>query len=140
MTNFDIEQLMKHEPNFQGCFMRTDKLPEQGSFILNLDESDGPGTHWTAVDFDKKLYYDSYGLIWPKELNKLKLRSFNEVQHQKGNSSLCGLYCVCVIRMLNRGIGFYEICHTLFKSCTLYKTNHAKLRTLLSKMQEAYSN
>ena len=59
--------------NFRGVFLR-DELPKRPSKaergILNLDDSSGNGTHWTAwfKSGSKKMYFDSYGLTPPNEL------------------------------------------------------------------------
>jgi len=40
--------------------------------IINLDNSDAPGTHWVAYAIDRCgiVYFDSYGLAPPKEFYK----------------------------------------------------------------------
>ena len=54
--------------NMRGVFVR-DELPKRPKKvecgILNLDDSTGNGTHWTAwikKNGNEKLYFDSYGL------------------------------------------------------------------------------
>jgi hypothetical protein len=61
LSNIQIENIMKNEAHFQGCFMRTENLPKTVvySYILNLDEASDPGTHWVAVYHNE--YYDSFG-------------------------------------------------------------------------------
>ena len=111
-------------------------LPVDGCFILNLDQTDGPGTHWTAVFPSFGFYYDPFGLPWPKELNKLNLHTYNSVQHQKVTSNLCGLYCIYVIRHLYKNPGsFYEIMYVYLNPSHINK-NDIKLRNLLLKMQK----
>lgn len=91
-------------PFFRGVFMK-DRLPQSirknETGIVNLDNTDGPGTHWTCY---KKLgktvyYFDSFGnLPPPKELNKY-FRPANKVlynfdRQQPENSSICGHLCL----------------------------------------------
>ena len=75
LTNFEIIYVAKklRIPSFRGVFVR-DKLPEKPKKkecgILNLDDSRGNGTHWTAWyrKNDKNYYFDSYGIQPPLEL------------------------------------------------------------------------
>lgn len=66
----------KNIKNFRGCFMK-DELPKRPwkneCGILNLNNSNQPGSHWVAwVKNDKKkIYFDSYGdCNPPKEVVK----------------------------------------------------------------------
>src|SRR5262249_13396840 len=64
LTDGDIRHLAAwlNIPNFRGVFMR-DSLPEtrgpNESGVVNLDESSGTGSHWTAywVDGEKRSYF-----------------------------------------------------------------------------------
>ena len=125
---------MQNEINFQGTFMRDEPLPSYGSFILNLDTFSGSGTHWTAVHCDKRLFYDPFGLPPPIELGNHNIKSYNTIQHQSIDSALCGLYCCYVIKLLNRGRTFHDICYNIIKYKNLNKTNHVQLRNLLCQM------
>lgn len=79
------------------------KIRKKECGIINLDESSGSGTHWTA--YCKKqnniLYYDSYGnLKPPKEVIKYFLSNhpinilYNYYNEQKFNSFVCGHLCL----------------------------------------------
>ena len=82
LTNFELLELATNIPYFRGVFMR-DGLPRKPKKnecgILNLDDSNGQGTHWTCwFKRDKnRIYFDSYGLITPRELQSY-LKSPNE--------------------------------------------------------------
>ena len=76
LTNLDLLELVKVLviKNFRGIFMR-DTLPSEGIGerevgIINLDSSEGKGTHWVCYSKNKKnIYYlDSFGLDPPLEL------------------------------------------------------------------------
>ena len=80
LTNHEIINLVKilNIQHFRGVFMRN-TLPNvpnvQEVGIVNLDSSNGVGTHW--VCYSKKneecYYFDSFGLDPPKEIiNYLK--------------------------------------------------------------------
>ena len=77
MSNFDLIDAVKSLSikNFRGVFMR-DQLPlkpmKNETGIINLDNSNGEGTHWVAYAIDPRgiVYFDSYGLAPPKEFMK----------------------------------------------------------------------
>ena len=77
LTNFELIDAAKklNIPNFRGVFMR-DALPKRPRRnecgILNLDDSNGAGTHYCSFlkSGKDKIYFDSYGLHPPTELVK----------------------------------------------------------------------
>lgn len=91
-------------PHFRGVFMRNN-LPSTGVFenesaIINLDDKNGLGTHWTCY---KKIgnnvwYFDSMGNMKPpKELfNYLKVDEifYNHERYQHFNTFICGHLCL----------------------------------------------
>lgn len=105
-TNVQLEQLAKrmHISFFRGVFMRNN-LPISGvrrneSGIVNLDDVDGPGTHWVAYAKrgDRVVYFDSFGnLRPPKELvryfGRVKIE-YNYASYQSYNQSICGQLCL----------------------------------------------
>jgi hypothetical protein len=107
--------------NFRGVFVR-DELPKKPRTnecgILNLDDSDGNGTHWTAwiKRRNDKLYFDSYGLPPPTELLKY-LRGqvfYNSERIQPDNEVFCGHLCLYVLKKtMNDGCEFQEIMNDL---------------------------
>ena len=91
-------------PNFRGVFMRnalpSSKAFENESAIINLDDKNGRGTHWTCY---KKVgknvwYFDSMGNVKPpKELfDYLKVNEifYNYERYQNFNSFICGHLCL----------------------------------------------
>lgn len=106
LTNTDIDFLMKDVKTFKGVYPK-DKLKsvkkfKDGSLIINLDDSDGSGTHWVAINIDSTKsyveYYDSFGLNPTNEivafLNKYKKPiKYQDNQLQNDKSVLCGYYC-----------------------------------------------
>lgn len=69
--------------------------------IINLDDKDGPGTHWVAYmkRINKIIYFDSFGdLKPPKELinyfgPKTKVL-YNYEKIQNFNTYICGHLCL----------------------------------------------
>ena len=106
-------------PNFRGVFMR-DSLPSKPKAkecgILNLDDSNGGGTHWTAWYKDnKKLYFDSYGLVPPTEMVKYLKPGilYNTERVQAAGQVFCGHLCLYVLKELSEGKHFQDIVSSL---------------------------
>ena len=59
--------------NFKGIFSRNEHMPkpEHSPCIINLDDLEGPGTHWVTCFPSKNsnilYYFDSFGMPYPKE-------------------------------------------------------------------------
>ena len=91
-------------PYFRGVFMRND-LPNGGprkreSAIINLDDKNGPGTHWVAYrkTGDKAVYFDSFGDLQPPEdlMRYLGVGSveYNHRRYQEYDTVICGHLCL----------------------------------------------
>lgn len=103
LTDQDILRHSKRIKNFRGVFMRN-ALPKKPyrneSGIVNLDSSDGNGTHWVAYKKcgSNVVYFDSFGNLKPpielaKYLRGLNL-TYNHDRYQKFNSINCGHLCL----------------------------------------------
>ena len=91
-------------PHFRGVFMRN-ALPKNGprkneSAIVNLDDKDGPGTHWVAYkkNGNSAIYFDSFGNLRPPEdlvkyLGIEKIR-YNHERFQEFDTFICGHLCL----------------------------------------------
>lgn len=90
--------------NFRGVFMR-DALPTKAlineSGIINLDSSNGPGTHWVAYKKQGKCvhYFDSFGNLQPpieliRYFGRGSIIRYNHDSHQSYNSYNCGHLCL----------------------------------------------
>ena len=129
LNNLDILAYVEKTglPHFTGVFTR-DNLPAKNSqsniecAIVNLDTSQGVGTHWTCFyrDKNRKVYFDSFGQITPIEIQKyLKTeKEFREnipiIQRntdivQSINTAICGHLCIMVLEGLTRGYTFQDI-------------------------------
>lgn len=93
LFNIDlINVLMKDQVN--------NKL-RNGSYIINLENHDESGSHWTALHKVGNTYYyfDPFGMPPPQTLiDLLKCNPnnfyFNDTQIQNVKSILCGYYCL----------------------------------------------
>ena len=77
------------------------KLKPNQFFIINLDNSDGHGTHWTALlmkDNNNAFYYDSYGLVSGHEVNsyadKYKLNLYYNTKREQTKHNTCGIHTI----------------------------------------------
>src|SRR5688572_30156019 len=124
LTNFELIEAAKklNIPNFRGLFMR-DALPKKPRAkecgILNLDDSNGPGTHYCCFlkRAKDKIYFDSYGLPPPTELiNYLQSPVlYNSERIQPDNEVFCGHLCLYVLKVvLNDGLKFQEVVNDLY--------------------------
>lgn len=104
LSNFDLEEIChKLGIRLNGIFMRN-TMPENltnGNYILNMDDSNGNGTHWTSfIKHGKTIYYcDSFGMPPPQDQVDIFHKKqdhvyYNDSQFQDIQSVVCGFYCI----------------------------------------------
>ena len=91
-----------------------------GSLILNMDDSNGNGTHWTSLFISNNCsyYFDSFGLPPPNEVVNFcltKNRVYSSFKIQKPEEVICGHYCIYMLYKLSGGSKFYAILNELYK-------------------------
>lgn len=108
------------------------ELDKDGFYIINLDNSNGNGTHWTSLFYHplNSYYFDSYGFVPPLEVEKkIKPYIYNDADIQDFNSEACGYYALAFIKFLNdksnKEVAFKEFLR-LFKSNTKENDNILK--------------
>lgn len=88
------------------------------SAVINLDDSTGPGTHFSCYYNDPQgkhiEYFDSYGAVPPKNIEKYlrtsgKKIAWNTSQYQPIDSVLCGFYCIYFIQERAKGNTMFEV-------------------------------
>jgi len=107
-------------PNFRGVFQR-DALPKRSRKgecgILNLDDSLGGGSHWTAwfKNNNEKRYFDSFGIQPPLELVEYLKPPiyYNTEEVQPRDQVFCGHLCLYVLKELSKGKDLQVIINTL---------------------------
>ena len=94
-------------------------------FVVNLDRSDQPGSHWVAIMISPlptvhNEYFDSYGCEPVKELKSYLGSNFimNTKQLQSETSTICGQWCMYYIWLRCRGHTLWDIIKH-FKNKTL---------------------
>lgn len=111
MNNHQIVNLLKSCPRTKGSFKgvySADNVPETCSdlpatFVVNLSDSDEPGSHWTAVHIglgELPEFFDSYGL--PPALPRLdsllgECYMHSNVQLQSILTTTCGQHVIYYI-------------------------------------------
>ena len=123
LTNFDLIDAVKDLKIkcFRGVYLM-DTLPSKPNNrecgILNLDSSDGPGTHWVAwyKNGNNKIYFDSYGIHPPNEILKYLGRgiNYNTDQLQPRETVFCGHMCLFVLKDLYDGVDFQTIINKFY--------------------------
>ena len=78
-------------------------IPKSGNYIVNLDNSDGNGSHWTALILTQTcaIYFDSFGQPMPQSILRF-IRKYSKSckiiysrnQIQALDSVFCGWYCL----------------------------------------------
>lgn len=108
LTNIDLIKYVKKLsiPKFRGVFMRNalpKKIHTHECGIINLDDKQGPGTHWTGYIKSKTkiLYFDSIGHLQPPlEVEKYfnsdgsNIILYNQKRFQNLNTYNCGHLCL----------------------------------------------
>eukprot|EP00732_Lithocolla_globosa_P006472 Lithocolla_globosa_v1_NODE_7547_length_932_cov_58.672748.p1 type:complete len:239 gc:universal NODE_7547_length_932_cov_58.672748:3-719(+) len=124
LSNLDIEEMLEDLKDFKGVFAK-DSLPKDskghipiGRYVINLDDSDGPGTHWTALIVrplnQHHLYFDSFAIGPPDEVrkalrtNEKKNILFSTSQVQNINSEACGWFVVDFLQSVKNDDTFYR--------------------------------
>jgi hypothetical protein len=104
LTDREINNALPHDW-FHGCVMHDalpPSLPENTAIVINLDDSDGPGTHWVAAGHrnKRKYYFDSFGLPPSERVRKLLTGKafYSDSQVQQADTITCGYFCIQFLR------------------------------------------
>ena len=93
-------------------------IDESGYYIVNLNDSTQPGSHWVVIHLKGSSqaieYFDSFGLNAPMELVNLSNKFhvyylYNSTQYQDLNSVLCGYWCLYFVNESRKKRSFYDI-------------------------------
>ena len=105
MSNIFINKLLKDNKNFIGCFSKDQikLIKNNKSIIVNLQNSNQPGSHWIALKRVKNsiFIFDSFGIGYLpigifKVYKNYKIIT-NIYRIQDISSNLCGTFCVLFI-------------------------------------------
>jgi hypothetical protein len=107
MDTAQLEWLLYRHPSTRNNFggvLSIDQLPlrpKHKAYIVNLDASSEPGSHWVAIFFDpqgRAEYFDSFSLPPPPVIEHFIVTnsysySCNGQQLQHVRTAVCGQYC-----------------------------------------------
>jgi len=107
LSNFDIIDICKEKGLPLNDILMRDQIKDNityGYTIINLNNSNQDGSHWTVVCFTPLIsyYFDSFGFVPPLELDEIiKPYKYNDKDIQDLNSEACGYYCIAFIKFLH---------------------------------------
>lgn len=119
LSNTQIDNYYAGNGYYGGCYPK-DELPdkiENKFYIINLDDSDGEGTHWTLifnVNVPAVIYFDPFGVVPPMNAIRLMKTSrkriyYSMLELQNIMSNLCGYYCLYFADQLQQNRYFLDI-------------------------------
>lgn len=107
--------------NFGGCYAKDEiqSLPTGKEYIINMEDHQGPGTHWVLLDTRDKRHFqycDSFGVVPPTDIvnyaraHRARL-TYNKVDMQSYHSAACGWYCLYLMAQMRNGRTMRDIIH-----------------------------
>lgn len=119
-------------------------LPENSSYILNLQKSDLPGSHWISVLVTEKfiLYFDSLGLPVMNEyilrrLKICKLPIYHSVLSIQGIfSKFCGFYSLAFLIKCHEEQKSFQDFLSIFKEGESVLNDHMCLDVIIKKIEQ----
>ena len=138
------EICLTNPPEILPCdiFYSKSYLSENSSYILNLQKSDLPGSHWVSVLVTGKfiLYFDSLGLPVTNDyilrrLKICKLPIYQSVLSIQGIfSKFCGFYCLAFLIKCHDGQKSFQDFLSLFKEGASVINDHICLDVIIKKI------
>ena len=127
ISNFEILKWIKYFAikNFKVISRDEIKnIKDNNSYIVNLDDTSGPGSHWVGLHFSKKIFYfDCFGLAPPQELIELGIEYvYNSTQYQYLYSTTCGYFSLYFINEIRKR-SFVDVVKPFKHGDTLYNEN-----------------
>ena len=110
-TNFDLMDICK-SLNLDVKILMSDEIKNAKELnIINYQSSKDQGSHWCCFCKSKRFYFDSYGVIPPKEIFEYFQNDFtyNTLQIQDESLKCCGQLCCFVLFKSSLGVNFENI-------------------------------
>lgn len=111
LTNIEVEQLAKimKLKNFHGVFLQDDikeikDKTKNGSYIINYGTLKNGGTHYVVIMVNNNtvFHFDSFGATYSTDIadfiENIQFKAYNQFIIQNLESSLCGWYCLGLIK------------------------------------------
>ena len=114
-TNSDLYSIaIKLKIKLNGIYMK-DEIPtdlKEGNYIINLENSDQSGSHWTCFikNKDNIYYYDSFGVVPPQNLYDISVKNslnlyYIDKHDQNLDSTSCGYWVIAFLFYMNNTKG-----------------------------------
>jgi hypothetical protein len=114
-TNSDLYSIaIKLKIKLNGIYMK-DELEDnlkEGNYIINLENSNQSGSHWTCFIKDKNniYYYDSFGVVPPQNLYDISVKNslnlyYIDKHDQNLDSTSCGYWVIAFLFYMNNTKG-----------------------------------
>jgi len=115
LSNSDLYSIcIKLKLKLNGIYMK-DEMPtnlKEGNYIINLENSNQSGSHWTCFvkDKDDIFYYDSFGVIFPQNQYEIFKKNADNIYYidehdQFLDSTSCGWWVVTFLYFINNTKG-----------------------------------
>lgn len=109
---------------------------KDGFYIINLNNSNQDGSHWTVlykINDSYSLYFDAFGFKAPEIVENLLLYKYdyNKIQIQDINSTSCGFYCIAFIKFLYMKRNYKQAFKTF---CSLFTDNTIRNEIILNRL------
>ena len=124
MSNFDLFDWIKKKlgiKHFRDIYSRNErpKKNEKECGIVNLDDNQGPGTHWVCyrnLENNFVEYFDPFGLIMPHKVYQYLFSSgkrliYSQDELQNRDSVLCGYWCLYYLNERQKGKSVLDVIH-----------------------------
>jgi len=115
LSNSELMSIaLKIKLKLNGIYMKDElKTPlKQGCYIINLQNHDEPGSHWTCFIKDKDCiyYHDSFGAVPPQNEYDIFSHEMDNIytntsDHQNIDSSSCGWWCIAFLYYMTNSKG-----------------------------------
>ena len=137
MTSTNVELIKMcatYKVHLHNVYMRDEVLdlyPEPGNYIVNMQSSDGNGTHWVAIMCTERdcYYFDSFATNPPKEIDyfirkRYQRYAINTKDVQALQSTYCGFFCIALFIYVKKNaiLSFYETCSAY---CNIFEINRS---------------
>jgi hypothetical protein len=111
LTNSDLYSIaIKFKLKLNGIYMK-DEIPmylKEGNYIINLQNHDESGSHWTCFIKDKNniYYYDSFAVVPPQNAYDIFLKNVDNIYYidkldQNLDATSCGWWCIAFLYFMN---------------------------------------
>ena len=67
LTNFELQKYYQNKPKFDGgCSRNNLSKIKDGAYVINLDEFNSIGTHWTALYVNGNIFWQLWSWTYSK--------------------------------------------------------------------------